>query len=526
MSNALLSRARLLALAGGLCAVAAMPCNATSPPAAKQVSPAVIREAAAQIGHALEAVQRTPGSFPAFSVVIVHGTDAPLIEVHGRARADRPAPADRHTLFYIASQTKSFIGLLAAILDRKGVLKLDTTLAQVWPSLKLPAPADPGRITMSDLLSHQEGLRTDTLNLITAYVRDVPAAEYPRLLASDTRTRKPGFRYANLGDLVYGAALEARTGRTWRDWLGTEVLGPLQLKHVVSRTSMVAPARLSWNHRWDGMHWIALAPKPDALMHAAGGLVASSDDMALWMRANLAPITAGGGIDPAAFQVAQHPLAGADLADGEIDCDGYSLGWYACTYKGEHVLMHPGSYTGAVSVTVLVPSADAGMSLMVNSDSAAEGLELELMKAFIGLVTGKPGEVERVRKAAADYPARLAGTTRKRLDAIAHARTDPVWGGWTWQPAAADLDVFTGRYESPVFGSMRVDRIDGALEARIGAVHLSLRPAQPALFGASEGRLEPPEPLRFDADRRAVHWNDAVFSKVPDSSRSRTQPTR
>jgi len=50
--------------------------------ATEHVIPPAIREAAAQIGQTLEAVQQTPGSFPAFSVVIVHGADAPLIEVH------------------------------------------------------------------------------------------------------------------------------------------------------------------------------------------------------------------------------------------------------------------------------------------------------------------------------------------------------------------------------------------------------------------------------------------------------------
>lgn len=507
-------RVRLPMLAAYFCATVAAVSNASTPPPTEHAAPPAIRQAAAQIGRTLETVQRTPGSFPAFSVVIVQGANAPLIEVRGRTRADRPTQADRHTLFYIASQTKSFIGLLAAVLDRKGVFKLDTTLAQVWPGLTLPAPADPGKITMADLLSHQEGLRTDTLNLVTAYVRDVPPADYPRLLASETRTRAAGFRYANLGDLVYGAALEARTGRSWRDWLATDVLQPLKLEHVVSRTSTVAPRLLSWNHQWDGAHWISIAPKPDALMHAAGGLMASSDDMATWMRANLAPLAAGGAIDPVAFQLAQQPLAKADLADGEIDCDGYSLGWYTCAYKGERVLMHPGSYSGAVSVTVLVPAADAGMSLMVNSDSAMEGLELELMKAFIGLVTGKSGEVERLRKAAADYPARLAGKTTKRLDAIMHARADPSWGGWTWQPAATDLDALAGRYDNPVFGTLQLTRIDGGMEARVGALHLTLKPAQPGLFGASDGPLEAPEPLRVDAATGAIHWNDAVFTKA------------
>lgn len=510
-----LFRACLFVLSGCLYAgMVAASGDASAPAAAEQgtASPPAIRQASTEIRQALETVQQTPGSFPAVAAVIVHGADDPWIFVHGQARADRAGQADRHTLFYIASQTKSFMGLLAAVLDRKGVLPLDTTLAQVWPGLALPAPADAGRITMADLLSHQEGLRTDTLNLVTAYIRDVPVADYPHLLASETRTRAAGFRYSNLGDLIYGAALEARTGRSWHDWLDAEVLQPLKLDHTVSRTSTVAPALLSWNHQWDGARWHADAPKPDALMHAAGGLMASAEDMAMWMRANLSPAT-DGAIDPKAFRTAQQPLARANLSDHEIDCDGYSLGWYTCTYKGEHVLMHPGGYAGAVSVTVLVPAADAGMSLMVNSDSAMEGLELEFMKAFIGMVTGKSGETERLRKAAAAYPARLAGKTRQRLDAIAKGRADPAWGDWTWHPNAPALQAFAGRFDNETFGTMHLDLGKDGIEARIGALHLSLEPASPGLFGAIAGPLEPPEPLQFDAERRTFRWKEHVFMR-------------
>ena len=127
--------------------------------------------------------------------------------------------------------------------------------------MRLPAPADPKKITMADLLSHQEGLRTDTLNILTAHVRDVPAAEYPALLATEVAPRAAGFRYANIGDLIYGAALEAATGRNWRDWLDAAVLRPLALDGVSSRTSTIPAGRLGWNHQWDGARWRALRPK-------------------------------------------------------------------------------------------------------------------------------------------------------------------------------------------------------------------------------------------------------------------------
>lgn len=479
-------------------------------PAAPQGSPVEVDPAlTASFRDALDAVMRVPGGTPAMAAVVVQGDAAPWIDVRGVSRADHHAAADADTRFYIASQTKSFMGLLGAVLDARGVFPLSWTLAEIWPDLVLPAPADPRRITMADLLSHQEGLRTDTLNFITAHVRDVPAAEYPALLATEVKSRDPGFRYANIGDLIYGAALEAATGRNWRDWLDAEVLHPLELDGVSAHMSTIPSARLAWNHQWDGVHWRSLRPKPDALMHAAGGLVATPATLARWMQANLGIGDARGDLPASAWERSQRPLAQARLADGEIDCNGYSLGWYRCWYRGQQALMHPGSYDGTVSVTVLVPSAHAGLSLVANSDSAMEGLQLAMMKAFIGLATGLPGESERLRKAMAEWPANVEAKAAKRRAAIERDRADPQWGGWHWRPDAAALRACSGNFTNALYGVLRVERRGQELVARVGELELRLAPAQPGLFAASTAALEPPEPLRCDAGR--LVWRGQAF---------------
>lgn len=465
------------------------------------------------IAQAVDAAQRTPGGTPAMAAVIVQGDASPWFHVVGRRRADRDAAADVDTRFYIASQTKSFIALLAAELDARDVLPLDTTLAAIWPSLRLPAPADPRRITLADLLSHQEGLSTDTLNLLTAHVRDVAAADYPHLLATETRSRAPGFRYANLGDLIYGAALETRTGRSWRDWLEQVLLQPLQLSGISPRSSSVPADRLAWNHQWDGTRWHVLPPKPDALMHAAGGLVASPRAMARWMRIQLGSVDVSPAWHAGTIARAQRMLARAHLSDGEIDCDGYSLGWYRCRYRGEQALMHPGSYDGAVSVTVLVPSAHAGMALMANSDSAMETLQLAMMKAFIGLATGHADEAERLRRALDRYPAQVQAKARARMHAIAKARSDLRGSGGLRHPDVATLDACAGRYGDPLFGTLRIDRQERHLVARLGALRLDLEPASAGVFEAMAGTLDPPEPLRCDAAAGRVEWGGRVFRR-------------
>lgn len=474
-----------------------------------------VHTASNEIRQTLARMQQIPGAFPAVSAVVVQGDATPLLFVQGTARAGHPGRVDHRSLFYIASQTKSFLALLAARLDETGVLPLDTTLAQIWPRLELPAPADPATITMADLLSHQENLKTDTLNFLTAYVRDVPAADYPAMLARYTQTRSEGFRYANLGDLIYGAALETRTGRPWQAWLQHEVLSPLRLDHVYSRSSRASARRLTWNHRWDGQAWVAYPPKPDELMHAAGGLLASSDDMAAWMRANLRRRSPTGTPSAGSFALAQRPRAKAELSDGEFVCDGYSLGWYSCAYKNQQVLMHPGGYVGVVSVTLLLPAMDTGLSLVVNSDSAMEGVQLELMKAFIGLATGQGGESERLRALVDGYPARLARTVAKRRDAVEKVRGESAWNGWTWSPSRAQTRRYLGSFQSERLGRLEVVHGRDGLQARLGAMRLSLIPASPDLFGASKSRLDAPEPFRYDQAADSLRWNDDTFQRLP-----------
>lgn len=471
-----------------------------------------IEATAAAIGGAVREVHRLPGAFPAVSAVVVHGEETPLLLVQGALHADHGGAADANSRFYIASQTKSFVGLLAVELDAQNVLPLSTTLAEVWPELRLPAPAEPAHITLADLLSHQVPLRTDTLNLLSAYVRELPAADFPALLAEHTQAREPGFRYANLGYLIYGAALEAHSGRPWQDHLQQRVLQPLQLRYVHARSSEVPQDALAWNHQWDGQRWLATPPKPDALMHAAGGLYASSADLARWLRANLHLRSPNGRPLRASFKRAQRPVVEANLSDREFVCDGYSLGWYVCGYRGHRVLMHPGSYRGAVSVSLLLPDLDAGLSFAVNSDSAIEGFALELMKAFIGLAHGDESEHARLRQAVQAYPERLARLVESRREAAANTRADPSWGGWAWKPTHAELEAYVGEFESERLGRMRVRLGPDGLEARLGAMRMQLTPAQEGQFGAKGSEIEAPESVEFNA--KTLRWRDHEFERV------------
>lgn len=510
---------KLLALLGAA-AVALSPACATAqpapaPPSVNAPDAATVARAAARLQTLFERTGRVEGGYPAIAVVAATRDSVPLMYVRGVTRAGGGTPVDASTPFYVASQTKAYMGFLAARLDEEGVLPLDTTLAEIWPNLRLPAPADPTKIRMRDLLTHQAPLTTSTIQFRSAWIGPIPAAEFPDLLAAYTQSRDPGFGYSNLAYLTYGAALEARTGRSWRDWLKAEVFAPLGMNDTSARASDFPAARLPWRHQWSGSAWHIYEPKPDATMHAAGGIYTSPGDIARWIQAHLREDFGPGRPASSAFRVAHTVGAQVELADGDWVCRGYTLGWIACRYHGVDLLAHTGEYEGARSVILLAPGLGAGFAMMANSDSMTGTLGMEGAKAFVDLLIGHPQaetQIAALEARFAEGPSRLAAARKRDLE---EARADARWGGWTWRPTPADLRAFEGRFTNPGLGEMVLTVENGVLVSRIGALRQELQPAQPDLFGMFSAPFSAPEAVRYargaDGKVTGFTWNDWQF---------------
>ena len=69
----------------------------------------------------------------------------------------RPARADEHTLFAIASNTKNVTAAALAILVDEGKVKWDEPVATYIPGFTLSDPVIGARITVRDTLSHRAG---------------------------------------------------------------------------------------------------------------------------------------------------------------------------------------------------------------------------------------------------------------------------------------------------------------------------------------------------------------------------------
>lgn len=465
-----------------------------------------------------------PDLGPGYAVVAVTADDVLLRHVQGVSRASTGAPLTADTPVYIASQTKAFMGLLAARLDEEGVLSLDSTLADHWPDVRFPDGVDPADWTLRDLLSHQVPVSADLIVILEAYVTRIDPADYPMLIEAVMTARKPGFDYDNLGYNLYGAILETATGRTWQDWLAEDVFAPLGLEHTSARTSDFSLEDQSWNHIWTGPEegWFEVRPKTDGQMQSAGGITTSPNDMITWLQMNLrGEGPDGSGLTGAIVEEAQTIAAevSRDARNAyELPCYGYALGWNVCDFEGHTLYAHGGGYTGARTMMAFSPDLGVGIGVFSNSDNMTGWLTSRTMIQFLQFVIDHEDAEMWMAERQRQYPQRIERLLDMRRESVEAHRNAEAFGDWSWSPDVEALSEYAGVYENPVMYAPVTIRVEGeGLRAAWGDYAFTGEPARTDVFGLQQHPLDDVAPLIFERDDAgeiiALSYEDARFER-------------
>lgn len=491
----------------------------------------------------MERVEATEYFPPGAAVILVTDDGRRYVRLHGETKAGSGREATGDTAFYIASMTKAYMGLLAARLDAEGVLPLATTLDDVWPGLKLPAG---GRradaITLRDLIVHSIPFEVEEITFLEAYVRDVAPSEYPALIEKYAVARQDGFQYDNLGYNIYAAALEAKTGKNWRDWLKEKVFSPLKMTATSGRTSDYAADKIAWSHQRAGAignewpsadGWRLIAPKTDGMMQSAGGLMTSANDMALWLEAQAKGAgPRGSGLTPDIFGKARQDVVPQPSDGHGFSCGGYVYGWGVCDLlidaeqdaAGENraigpFYQHGGGYIGVRSLMTVAPELGFGVAFLSNADSMTGYLSNEIAKLAFELQADIPGGDARSEKRIEAYRARNASYLAYLQETLQKARAEERWRGWEWAPGAAALSAYAGYYENEgaLLPDASVELEDGVLFLTSGERRHRLTPAAPDLFGAQSYAYDEIGAVEFvrgpDDAIVALEWDGAPYEK-------------
>lgn len=477
--------------AGGGDSPAANPVRVTDHPLADTLD--------AFVRRAMGAVDSRGG----LAVAVVRDTQVIFLEGYGHADASSGDPTDPvHTVFYIASSTKSFTGTAAAILARRGELDLDAPVSRYLSDLELPPERPAAALTLRELLTHRDGIDNQAVVIRTAFTGEHDRETLLDVLARSTTVEDTAFEYSNLGYVVAGLALERVIGENWRDVVADEVLEPLGMTRT---TGYVSEARrrgwelaMPYEHLGDGA---VEQPyyKSDETMHAAGGLLTTASDLARWVEANLNDGRLDGRQALPADAIRESHRKQAELEAGfyKFRRHGYGLGWYHADYEGDLLMHHFGAFSTFRAHVSFMPEHGIGVAAVAAESPAGFALvDLAATFAYDWLLE-KPNLDSRYDDRIAEFSEQIAGQRTR----VREHRADRAARSWE---LTRPREAYTGTYVSPVLGTIAVELQDGEFRFQVGEARSTVEP------------FEREDALRFEvAGMGAVarfHFGEGAFA--------------
>jgi CubicO group peptidase (beta-lactamase class C family) len=297
---------------------------------------------------------------PGLSVGIIKGKQLAWKKGFGYADVENKIVPDEHTVYQIASVTKTFGSILLMQQVEMGKVSLDDPIAQYNINLGARWGSDE-RIKVKHLLTH-----TAMGNSLNAF--------------------KPGYTFRYNGDWYnrLGLVIEKASGHSFGELLMQNIIRPLGLQHTVPSTDD------SVNFKLTGYQLENFKTK-----------VAKPYD---WQKKQLVPVQYTYGFGPAAGLMSSV----ADLGVYAIALDeqqflqsqtwekvftpfvtpkgkqiSYGLGWYVKNYKGVKVAWHTGWWTGYSALFIRIPEQALTFIVLANSQ--------DLSRPFYHLVQPVPG---------------------------------------------------------------------------------------------------------------------------------------
>jgi CubicO group peptidase (beta-lactamase class C family) len=449
---------------------------------AQTLRPAAEKDFTAAYDAQIRKTMATFPDLPGIAIVVIKDDRPIFVRAYGMADKEAGIKADTDTLYYIASSTKSFTALAAAMLDQEGKIKFSDAMTKYTPGVRFKS-AIPEKITIRDLLTHTSGLRNGALINRLAFTGQIDQSEIDHVFAEGTRFNEANFgkyNYTNLGYNIYGLALHYHLNKKWQDLLQERIFAPAGLKHTTAYVSkarakkfkIAAPYVIDTDAADAGKMVRSRLEKTDENMQSAGGIFMSISDLGRWLNLNMN----GGKLDrkqivPAdLIRNAQTGYTKSTRNEPPFSGDGeYGLGWQIGKYRNEKVIYHHGGYPGYRSHVSFMPEKRIAVGVLVNND-AIGGRLADVLAAY------SYDWWLRTENLEADYAKQLQETVtayenRKQgiaADAAGRAKRE-------WQLTKPFTD-YAGKYTNDLLGTIEIVAKEKALAVRMGNINTVATP--------------------------------------------------
>ncbi|HTX01745.1 MAG TPA: serine hydrolase domain-containing protein [Acidimicrobiales bacterium] len=191
------------------------------------------------------------------------------------------------TPFPIASMSKSFTAAAVLLCRDRGQMNLDEPITTYYPTFRAHGAPD-GEVpppTIRMLLSMSSGLTEDN-SWVDPQI-GMTEDELVALISTGIRySHTPGtvYEYSNTGYTLAGLALQQATGRSIEEFVTSELLAPLGMATTEFSPSAFADDVRAAGYSLDEHdEWVPFAIAESGAFAAAGGIVSTVRDLAVWV---------------------------------------------------------------------------------------------------------------------------------------------------------------------------------------------------------------------------------------------------
>lgn len=331
-----------------------------------------------QVTHAIQELEKLAqkqiqeNALPGLAIAVVFQDKTVYAKGFGVRDTGTKVPIDADTVFQLASLSKSIGSTVVAELVGEGKITWDSKLSVLDPTFEMFDPWVTREITIRDMYAHRSGLPAHAGDLLEDLGFTRAEILYRLRYQRPDSSFRSHYAYTNFGMTEGGVAAAKAYGLEWEEAAKQKLYNPLGMSSTSSRyADFVARKNKALGHVLVDGKWVQkLKRDPDA-QSPTGGVSSSVNDVAKWMRLQLANGKFGGKqiVNEKALAETHQPqiLTGFNPYTGLPGF--YGLGWnVSYDPEGRLRLNHSGAFAlGAATYVNLVPAEQLGIVVLTNA---------------------------------------------------------------------------------------------------------------------------------------------------------------
>jgi beta-lactamase class C len=311
--------------------------------------------------------------YPAAALAVVSRDRILSLVAIGHLDSSRTTPIDEHTVFRLASVSKTIAAGATGLLANEGALAWDDPVIRFEPRFRING--DTQAVRLRHLLEHSSGLVPHAYdNLIED---GLPRETVIDRLAELEPVCEPGacYGYQNVVFSLLEPAIEQASALPYGELVRRRIFDPLEMRNAsVGFEAFMANPNHARPHVRSRGRWRPVDVEPDYYhLPAAAGVNASISDMAGWLQAQLGARPDVLPPDLVAYLTTPRKRTRGQLRRRYwrdiIDDAHYGMGWRIYDLDGLTVVYHGGWVKGFRADVAFAPQLDLGIAILLNAEA-------------------------------------------------------------------------------------------------------------------------------------------------------------